>query len=87
MHPIRETARYTATQCKKINDSCYVYYFPKNIAGVTELKVKGKKRNKTAAWKHGELLRQKRYGKHGKYRLSLPADRRQRSFSDRHRHS
>ena len=43
MHPIRETARYTATQCKKINDSCYVYHFPKNIAGVTELKVKGKK--------------------------------------------
>ena len=55
MHPIRETARYTATQCKKINDSCYVYHFPKNIAGVTELKVKGKKGTKLRL-KHGELL-------------------------------
>ena len=55
MHPIRETARYTATQCKKINDSCYVYHFPQNIAGVTELKVKGKKGTKLRL-KHGELL-------------------------------
>ena len=55
MHPIRETARYTATQCQKINDSCYVYHFPKNIAGVTELKVKGKKGTKLRL-KHGELL-------------------------------
>ena len=46
---------YTATQCKKINDSCYVYHFPKNIAGVTELKVKGKKGTKLRL-KHGELL-------------------------------
>ena len=55
MYPIRETARYTATQCKKINDSCYVYHFPQNIAGVTELKVKGKKGTKLRL-KHGELL-------------------------------
>lgn len=72
MHPIRENGPLYSTQRKKINDSCYVYHFPKNIAGVTELKEKGK-RNKTAPETWG-TFRQKRYGKHGKYRLSLPAD-------------
>ena len=55
LQPIRKTACYMALKCIKINDNCYVYHFPKNIAGITELRVKGKK-GTILRLKHGELL-------------------------------
>lgn len=55
LQPIRETSRYKAGECVRINDSCYVYHFPKNIAGITELKVKGSE-GTVVRLKHGELL-------------------------------
>lgn len=55
LYPIKETARYQCTKFKRLNDSCYIFYFPKNIAGVTELRIKGISGTRVKI-KHGEML-------------------------------
>lgn len=55
LHPIKEIERLSCSKLHKINDTCYVYHFPKNIAGVVELTVQGDK-GSVLKLKHGELL-------------------------------
>lgn len=53
--PIRITDTLHCVALNKLNDSLYVYSFPRNIAGITRLSVNGKK-GVVLRLKHGELL-------------------------------
>ncbi len=55
MQPIRRVARITPTGFTKVNDRKYIYNLGKNIAGVSELSVQGR-RGTTVRLKHGEQL-------------------------------
>ncbi|GHS91615.1 alpha-rhamnosidase [Bacteroidia bacterium] len=55
LHPIRITDRMEPDKMDKKNDSCYVFSFPRNIAGIIDLKVKGKE-GTVLKIKHGERL-------------------------------
>lgn len=58
--PIRVVKEFHNLECKKINDSVYVYKLPENIAGISRLQIKGE-RGTTVRLKHGETL-----GKNGR---------------------
>lgn len=53
--PVRVVARYKASRFEAINDTCYVYHFPENMAGTVELSVVGKA-GTVVRLKHGEML-------------------------------
>lgn len=53
--PIRCTATYAAEKMEKLSDTLYVYHFPKNLAGVSRIKVRGE-RGTVLRLKHGEML-------------------------------
>lgn len=55
MHPIRRTAVYKAEKIVRLSDTLVVYHFPKNMAGVTRLKIRGE-RGTVIRLKHGEML-------------------------------
>ena len=55
LHPVRAVAEHKATAFSKINDSLYVYTFPRNMAGVTRLVAKGRP-GTVLRLKHGEML-------------------------------
>lgn len=55
MHPVRITSVLKANDFRKLNDSLYLYSFPKNLAGITRMKVRGE-RGTTVRLKHGEML-------------------------------
>lgn len=55
LHPIRCTAIIPASHMERISDTLVVYHFPKNMAGVTRLRVKGP-RGTVLRLKHGEML-------------------------------
>lgn len=55
VQPIRVTDTIFCSRMDKLNDSLYVFTFPKNIAGVTCLNLKGKE-GTVVRLKHGELL-------------------------------
>jgi alpha-L-rhamnosidase len=55
MQPIRRVARITPMGFTKVNDRKYIYDLGKNIAGVSELSVQGR-RGTTVRLKHGERL-------------------------------
>ncbi len=55
LYPIRVTNRLKPVKTDKQNDSCYVFSFPRNIAGITSLTIKGKK-GTILEIKHGERL-------------------------------
>lgn len=55
VRPIRVVDTLYCQALNKLNDSLYVYAFPRNIAGIVRLKVKGKKGD-VLRLKHGELL-------------------------------
>jgi alpha-L-rhamnosidase len=55
LRPIRVSSVLKPTEMRKINDSNYVFTFPGNIAGVIDLKVKGKK-GTVLRIAHAELL-------------------------------
>ena len=55
LHPIRNVEELKATSFKKINAQKYVYDLGRNIAGVSQLKVRGT-RGTTLRVKHGEQL-------------------------------
>lgn len=40
--PVKEIVRHNASRFVKINDTCFVYHFPENMAGTVELSVEGK---------------------------------------------
>ena len=56
MPGIRITEEVKASAFKTFSNKLYVYSFPKNMAGVTRLKVKGKPGTRITV-KHGELLK------------------------------
>lgn len=56
MHPIRNVERIPVKNLKKINDTTYLYDLGRNIAGVTELQVKGARGTRLSI-KHGERLK------------------------------
>ena len=53
--PIKDVDTLRASKMVKLNDSTYVFHFPRNIAGVTELSVKGPE-GTVVRLKHGEDL-------------------------------
>lgn len=55
MHPARVTSVLKASAFKKLNDSLYIYSFPKNMAGITRLNVRGES-GTVLRLKHGEML-------------------------------
>lgn len=55
MHPIRRTAVYKAVKMVRLSDTLVVYHFPKNMAGVTRLRVRGEA-GTVLRLKHGEML-------------------------------
>lgn len=55
LHPIRVVAQLKASKVDKKTDSCYVFHFPRNIAGVIKVKVKGKE-GTTLRFEHAERL-------------------------------
>jgi len=55
MHPIRNVEKIPAQTIHRINDTTYVFNFGRNIAGVSELKVKGNE-GTVLRLKHGERL-------------------------------
>lgn len=55
MHPIRCTAVIKAEKMVRLSDSLVVYHFPKNMAGVTRLKIQGTA-GTAVRIKHGEML-------------------------------
>lgn len=55
MHPIRLTAVYKADKIDRLSDTLAVYHFPKNMAGVARLRVRGP-RGTVVRLKHGEML-------------------------------
>lgn len=55
VNPIRITDTLHCVALNKLNDSLYVYSFPRNIAGITRLSVNGEK-GVVLRLKHGELL-------------------------------
>ena len=55
LRPIRNVAKWEAKYVKKLNDSLYVYYFPKNMAGIVRFTAKGE-RGTVVRLKHGEML-------------------------------
>ncbi len=55
LYPIRVTGRLEVSKVDKKSDSCYVFSFPRNIAGVIELNAKGKE-GTILRIKHGERL-------------------------------
>lgn len=55
MHPIRCTETIAASKLVRLADTLYIYHFPKNIAGVSNLKTHGK-RGTVLRLKHGEML-------------------------------
>ncbi len=55
LHPIRVTKRLKASKLDKKSDTCYVFSFPGNIAGITELRIKGAE-GAVVRIKHGERL-------------------------------
>ena len=55
LRPIRNVAEWEAVRMKKLNDSSYVYYFPKNMAGIVRFTAKGD-RGTVVRLKHGEML-------------------------------
>lgn len=55
MHPIRRTAVHKAVKMVRLSDTLVVYHFPKNMAGVTRLRVRGEA-GTVVRLKHGEML-------------------------------
>lgn len=55
LHPIRCTDTLAATRMVRLSDTLAVYHFPRNMAGVTRLRVKGP-RGTVVRLKHGEML-------------------------------
>ncbi len=55
LYPIRRSEKIKALSIQKIDDSTYVFDFGKNMAGVTQISVKGK-RGTVIRLKHGEKL-------------------------------
>lgn len=55
LYPIRITERLEPTNIDKKNDTCYVFSFAKNIAGIIEIRVQGDKDTRLHI-KHGERL-------------------------------
>lgn len=55
MHPVRVTSVLQASDFKKLNDSLYLYSFPRNLAGITRLNIRGEQ-GTTVRLKHGEML-------------------------------
>lgn len=53
--PVRAVEVINPSTMSKLNDSLYVYTFPRNIAGIIRLSVKGRE-NSVLRLKHGELL-------------------------------
>ena len=53
--PVKEIVRHDASRFVKINDTCFVYHFPENMAGTVELSVEGKA-GIVLRLKHGEML-------------------------------
>ena len=53
--PVKEIVRHNASRFVKINDTCFVYHFPENMAGTVELSVEGKA-GIVLRLKHGEML-------------------------------
>ncbi len=58
LRPIRVTSVLKPVEMHKINDSAYVFTFPRNIAGIIDLKLKGKK-GTVLRIAHAELLDEK----------------------------
>lgn len=56
LHPIRNVEKIPAKSFKKINDQRYIYDLGRNIAGVSQFKVKGEAGTKIYL-KHAEILR------------------------------
>ncbi|HVK48251.1 MAG TPA: family 78 glycoside hydrolase catalytic domain [Pseudobacter sp.] len=54
--PIKDVDTLKAVRMVQLNDSVYVFHFPRNIAGVTELSVKGQA-GTVVRLKHGEDLK------------------------------
>jgi len=55
MHPIRNVERIPAQTVKKMNDTTWIYNLGRNIAGVSEFRVKGEK-GTVIRLKHAEIL-------------------------------
>ncbi len=55
LYPIRVTERFEPTKIDKKNDTCYVFSFAKNIAGIIEIRVQGDKDTELRI-KHSERL-------------------------------
>lgn len=60
LHPIRVISKMQPVQVDKKSDTCYVFSFPKNIAGIIEFKVKGESGTEFRL-KHGERLHDNGY--------------------------
>jgi alpha-L-rhamnosidase len=56
LHPIRNVEKVNVRSCKKINDQTYMFDLGRNIAGVTQLRVKGEAGTEIRL-RHGEILR------------------------------
>lgn len=55
MHPIRATSRIPAVSMRKLNDRHYIFDLGQNFAGVSEIRVSGK-RGTVLRLKHAEIL-------------------------------
>ncbi len=55
LQPIRVTDVLNPTKMDKKNNTHYIFHFPRNIAGIVQLKVKGEQ-GTTLRLKHGEML-------------------------------
>jgi alpha-L-rhamnosidase len=56
LHPIRNVEKVNMRSCKKINDRTYMFDLGRNIAGVSQLRVKGEAGTEIRL-AHGEILR------------------------------
>ncbi len=60
LHPVKVVAKYKPAKLDKKSDTCYVYTFPRNMSGVTALRVKGSA-GTVLRLKHGENLNDQGY--------------------------
>ncbi|MDR6845178.1 glycoside hydrolase family 78 protein [Flavobacterium granuli] len=56
LHPIRVISKLKPAKVEKINDTLYVFTFPRNIAGTTQLSIKNAVAGTVFRIKHGERL-------------------------------
>ena len=55
MHPIRVVSKLLPVKMQKISNQQYIFHFPENIAGITQIKVNGEE-GTVLRIKHGEML-------------------------------